>query len=179
MPRKETLFDRPLRKPLDEATRRAIEGEYRKRRHEIPIPTELRWHATHPQFTIQSPLLSFIVNFTPDERLVVDAELSLAARLARLRGQPQAGRAVHRIDRGRPGPLNRTHPLAVGALRPMPEGTQQGQEVPFNLDLRSKDAEEVLAPDGQRFNFFLIDTGWNEAISQHGPQAFPQTPAPP
>src|SRR5436305_873827 len=81
MPRKETLLERQLRRPLDEATRRAIESEYRRRRHEIPIPTELRWHATHPQFTIRSPLLSFIVNFTPDRRLVVDAELSMAGRL--------------------------------------------------------------------------------------------------
>jgi hypothetical protein len=81
MPRKEKLFERPLRKPLDDETRRAIEGEYQKRRHEIPIPTEMRWHATHPQFTIRSNLMSFIVNFTHDKRLVVDAELSLAARL--------------------------------------------------------------------------------------------------
>jgi hypothetical protein len=81
MPRKEKLFERPLRKPLDDETRRAIEGEYRRRRHEIPIPTEMLWHATHPQFTIRSNLMSFIVNFTHDERLVVDAELSLAARL--------------------------------------------------------------------------------------------------
>lgn len=81
MPRKEKLLERPLRRPLDEETRRAIELEYKRRRHEIPIPTELKWHATHPQFTIRSSLLSFIVNFTADERLVVDAELSMAARL--------------------------------------------------------------------------------------------------
>jgi hypothetical protein len=81
MPRTEKLLERPLRRPLDEETRRAIESEYKRRRHEIPIPTELKWHATHPQFTIRSPLLSFIVNFTADERLVVDAELSMAARL--------------------------------------------------------------------------------------------------
>lgn len=81
MPRKETLFERPLRKPLDEATRKAIDGEYNRRRHEIPVPTELRWHPTHPRFTIHSSLMSFVVNFTGDERLVVDAELSLAARM--------------------------------------------------------------------------------------------------
>jgi hypothetical protein len=78
MPRKEKLLERPLRRPLDEETRRAIESEYKRRRHEIPIPTELKWHATHPQFTIRSSLL---VNFTADKRLVVDAELSMAARL--------------------------------------------------------------------------------------------------
>jgi hypothetical protein len=81
MPRKEKLFERPLRRPLDEATRRAIDVEFQRRRHEIPIPTELKWHKTHPQFTISSTLLSFIVNFTTDERMVVDAELSFAARM--------------------------------------------------------------------------------------------------
>ncbi len=81
MPRTEKLFERRLRRPLDDETRRAIETEYHKRRHEIPIPTQMKWHQTHPQFTISSPLLSFIVNFTPDERLVVNAEMSLAARM--------------------------------------------------------------------------------------------------
>jgi hypothetical protein len=81
MPRKETLLERPLKKPLDADTRLAIEGEYRRRRHEFPVATELRWHATHPQFTIRSTLMSFVVQFTTDERLVVDAEISLAARM--------------------------------------------------------------------------------------------------
>lgn len=81
MPRTEKLYERQLRRPLDEETRRAIDSAYERRRHEIPIPTELHWHATHPQFTIRSTLLSFIVNFTSDERLIVDAELSLVARM--------------------------------------------------------------------------------------------------
>ncbi len=81
MPRTEKLFERRLRRPLDDETRRAIESEYQRRRHEIPIPTQMKWHQTHPRFTISSPLLSFIVNFTADERMVVDAELSLAARM--------------------------------------------------------------------------------------------------
>ena len=81
MPRTETLLERPLRRPLDAATRLAIEGAYRKRRHEIPIPTELKWHAVRSEFTIHSSLMSFVVNFTSDERLVVNAELSFAARM--------------------------------------------------------------------------------------------------
>jgi hypothetical protein len=81
MPRREKLFERRLRRPLDEATRRAIDSEYQRRRHEIPIPTEMKWHKTHTQFTITSSLLSFIVNFTADEKMVVDAELSFAARM--------------------------------------------------------------------------------------------------
>src|SRR4051812_43632986 len=98
MPRKETLLERPLRRPLDAATRRAIESKYIERRHEIPIPTELSWHATHPRFTIRSPLLSFVVNFTDDLRLVVDAELSLAARmLATDANRKQAVRFIESI----------------------------------------------------------------------------------
>jgi hypothetical protein len=44
------------------------------------MPTELRWHREKPQFTIHSKWMSFVVQFT-QEHLVVDAELSLAAKL--------------------------------------------------------------------------------------------------
>ena len=51
--------------------------------------------------------------------------------------------------------------------------TNHGLEAPFSLNLRSKDADEALAPDSQRFNFFLIDTGWNEAVSHLVHKHFP------
>jgi hypothetical protein len=76
----ETLHRRPLRRPIDEPTRAAINTEFSRRRHEIPIPTELHWHRDKPQFTIRSKWLSFVVHFTP-ENLVVDAEMSLAAKV--------------------------------------------------------------------------------------------------
>jgi hypothetical protein len=101
MPRKETLYERPLRRPLDEPTRRAIESEYRRRRHEIPIPTELRWHPSDPRFTIHSSMLSFVVHFTIDNRLVVDAELSMAARmLATVANRRQAVQFIESIAVG-------------------------------------------------------------------------------
>jgi hypothetical protein len=53
-------------------------------------------------------------------------------------------------------------------------GAEDGEEAPFTLDLRSKDTDEVLAPDAQRFNFFLIDTGWNEPISHLVHKHFPK-----
>jgi hypothetical protein len=59
--------------------RNAIAGEYSRRRHEIPIATELQWHPEKPQFTIRAALLSFVVRFTP-EAMAVDVELSLAAK---------------------------------------------------------------------------------------------------
>jgi hypothetical protein len=43
------------------------------------MPTELQWHRDQPRLTIRSKWLSFVVNFA-DESLVVDAELSLAAK---------------------------------------------------------------------------------------------------
>jgi hypothetical protein len=80
MPWKETLYERRLRRPLDEPTRKAIDSVYRQRRHEIPVPTELHWHPAEPQFTIKSRWLSFVGRFTP-ETLVIDAELTLAAKM--------------------------------------------------------------------------------------------------
>jgi hypothetical protein len=77
---KETLYQRRLRRPLDAPMRTAISTEYSRRRHEIPLATELHWHAEKPQFTIRSKLFSFVVSFS-SELLVVDAELSLAAKV--------------------------------------------------------------------------------------------------
>ncbi len=80
MPSKETLYERRLKRPIDADTREAIRSAYFKRRHEIPVPTELHWHETKPMFSIKSALLSFHIGYTPD-RLIVEAELSFAARL--------------------------------------------------------------------------------------------------
>ena len=44
------------------------------------MPAELQWHDEKPQFMIRSEWLSFIVRFTHED-LVVDAELTLAAKM--------------------------------------------------------------------------------------------------
>ena len=56
-----------------------------------------------------------------------------------------------------------------------PEGEAEvsAEEPPFSLNLRSVDAEGVLAHETQRFNFFLIDTGWNESVSKLVHKHFP------
>ena len=77
---KEQLYERPLRRPLDDSTRRAIEVLYLERRHEIRVATELHWNPAHPAFTLRSQWLSFHGRFTTDT-LVVEAELSLAAKM--------------------------------------------------------------------------------------------------
>jgi hypothetical protein len=92
---KETLYRRRLRRPLDPPMRAAISTEFSRRRHEIPLAAELHWHAEKPQFTIRLKLLSFVVHFTP-ELLVVDAELSLAAKMLATRENRES--AVKFID---------------------------------------------------------------------------------
>jgi hypothetical protein len=77
---KERLYERPLRRPIDADAREAIHSAYLRRRHELPVATEMHWHAEKPQFSIRSSWLSFHVGYTP-ERMVVEAELSFAARM--------------------------------------------------------------------------------------------------
>jgi hypothetical protein len=92
---KETLYERPLRRPIDTMTRKAIEAIYNQRRHEIPVETELHWHPAKPQFTLKSRWLSFHGHFTP-EKLVVDAELTLTAKM--MATDAHRGQAVRFID---------------------------------------------------------------------------------
>jgi hypothetical protein len=80
MPWKEKLYERPLKRPLDAETRAAIQSEFRRRRDQIPVPAELSWHSAKPELTIRSQWVSFVVDFSR-ERMVVDAELSLAAKM--------------------------------------------------------------------------------------------------
>jgi hypothetical protein len=77
---KEKLYERPLRRPIDEQTRVAIHSELHRRRGQFPIPTELSWNVAKPELTIRAKWISFVVNFT-QEHMVVDAELSLAAKM--------------------------------------------------------------------------------------------------
>jgi hypothetical protein len=77
---KEKLYERPLKRPLDEQTRAAIHSEFRRRRDQIPVPAELSWHVAKPELTIRSQWISVVVDFS-QERMVVDAELSLAAKM--------------------------------------------------------------------------------------------------
>jgi len=77
---KERLFERPLARTFDEEVRRAIDAEFHRRRHEIPIPVRLTWGQGEPSFLIASQWASFLVSFAQG-RLIVDAQLSLAAKM--------------------------------------------------------------------------------------------------
>lgn len=80
MPRKEKLYERPLKRPIDDRTRAAIHTEFHRWQNQIPIPAVLTWNTAGPELTIRSRWISFFVQFTP-ERMVVSAELSAAARM--------------------------------------------------------------------------------------------------
>lgn len=77
---KERLFERPLSRAFDDETRRAIDAEFQRRRHEIPVPVRLTWGQGEPSFLLASQWASFSVSFAGD-RLTVDAQLSLAAKV--------------------------------------------------------------------------------------------------
>jgi len=77
---KERLFERPLARAFDDDLRRAIDAEFQRRRHEFPIPVRLTWGHGEPSFLIASQWASFLVRFAQN-RLIVDAQLSLAARM--------------------------------------------------------------------------------------------------
>ncbi len=77
---KETLYERPLKGPIDAPKRAAIQEALKGRRHESLTPTEVSWRDDRPELVIRSKWISFIVRFT-HERMVVDAELSLAAKM--------------------------------------------------------------------------------------------------
>jgi hypothetical protein len=93
---REKLYERRLRQPVDTQTLEALRLEYHRRKHEIPVPTELHDHPTRPEMTIKSKWLSFIVQFNK-ETMRVDAELSLAAKMMATTENRQV--AVQFIDR--------------------------------------------------------------------------------
>lgn len=80
MPKRDTLYERSLKHPLDDAQRAAIVREATERCRQLPLATESGWDETGTVFTVKSALATFYATFSP-QQLVVSAELSLAARL--------------------------------------------------------------------------------------------------
>src|SRR5208283_3795918 len=98
-------YTRRLRRPIDGPTRAAIANEYSRRRHEIPVPTELQWHPDRPQFTIRAQWLSFCRPVHP--RCAQGGRGTLAGRQGvRNPDSPSERRPLHRLDRERSGPLS-------------------------------------------------------------------------
>lgn len=80
MGRKERLYERALTRPIDDQARREIEDALIRKRSEIDVPLEIRRTDGGSSFTISSTWASFLVQFGGD-RMIVDAELSWAARM--------------------------------------------------------------------------------------------------
>jgi hypothetical protein len=76
---REKLYERRLKRPVDNPTLEAIRSEFHRRRHQIPVAAELLDHPAKSEMTIKTRWLSFIVRFH-EQTLRVDAELSLAAK---------------------------------------------------------------------------------------------------
>ena len=77
---RERFYERRLKRPVDDQKFEAIRQEFLRRKHEIPVSTELFRHPSKPEVTIRSKWLSFIVQFD-EEVMRVDAELTLAAKM--------------------------------------------------------------------------------------------------
>ncbi len=77
---REKLYERQLKRPVDNPTLEAIRSEFHRRQHEIPVPSELLQNSAKPEMTVKTRWLSFIVQFSK-ETLRVDAKLSLAAKM--------------------------------------------------------------------------------------------------
>jgi hypothetical protein len=77
---KETLYERPLKRPIGDEDRAAIQNALNNPKVKFPMPSQIAWHAHKPELFIRSRFVSFIVRFTA-ERMIVDAELTLAAKM--------------------------------------------------------------------------------------------------
>jgi hypothetical protein len=97
MASRERIYQRELRRVVDEEVRRAIEAMFERRRKEVPVPLELRWSGDGEGFRIETPFASFVIAYTA-EVLTVDAELSWAARLmATARHRDEMVRAIEQM----------------------------------------------------------------------------------
>jgi len=77
----ERLHKRPLRRPINAETLARLRSEYHKRRNDLGIASELVDHPGDPhRMTIKSRWASLDFRFH-DQMMIVDARLSLAARL--------------------------------------------------------------------------------------------------
>ncbi len=56
----------------------------------------------------------------------------------------------------------------------MDDEKREDSEFHLEIDMRSKECPKLLSENAQRFNFFLIDTGWNEGVSKLVQKHFPR-----
>jgi hypothetical protein len=94
---KERLCERPLSRAFDEETRRVIDAEFQRRRHQIPVPVRFTWGHGQRALTIASQWVVLLVDFA-EGRMIVDAKLSLAGKLlATAKNRQTAVRIINEI----------------------------------------------------------------------------------
>ncbi len=55
---KEKLYERPLKRPIDDQTQAVIHSELDRPRAQLPMPTELSWNGTKPELTMPNKCLA-------------------------------------------------------------------------------------------------------------------------
>jgi hypothetical protein len=91
----ECLFERPLKRSLDDELRGRILDAVFQRRDELPFAAEFEWHPVAPVLTVKSKLLPIHIAFD-SEKLTVCAKLSRAARMLATEGNRK--RAIRLIE---------------------------------------------------------------------------------
>ncbi len=74
------LFERPLKRAMDDELRRAILEAAVSRSGQLPFQADFEWHAVDPVLHFKSSILPLAATFTPG-RIAVYAKLSLATRM--------------------------------------------------------------------------------------------------
>lgn len=164
---KEKLYERPLKRPIDEHTRAAIHSELNRRRGQFPIAAELSWNTAKPELTIRAKWISFVVNFTQS------AWWSTPSSPSRPRCLPPKRTVVTLSNSLKASPTTSTFERrAFPASYIYPGTTTMAHEKKppsahkRDLDLRFKASDQPLDPNAKRFDIFLIDTGWNAAVAK-------------
>lgn len=100
MASREKLYERRLRRPLNEELKSDIKSLFESKRSEIPIDVEIVWHPREPILSLKGPMgVSIHAHFQePAEILEVFAEYGFAARmLVTDRHKAKAREVIHEI----------------------------------------------------------------------------------
>jgi hypothetical protein len=83
MASKEKLYERKLKRTLDDQLKSEIKSMFESRRGDIPVEVEIAWHPNQPILSLRGPMgVSIHAHFQePLEILEVFAEYGFAARM--------------------------------------------------------------------------------------------------
>jgi hypothetical protein len=100
MASREKLYERRLRRPLDEELKSDIKSLFESKRSEMPVEVEIVWHPREPILSLNGPMgVSIHAHFQePAEVLEVFAEYGFAARMfVTDRHKAKAREVIHQI----------------------------------------------------------------------------------